>query len=91
MLFAQKNNLTDTVTYWNKNQPLTFKDFQGKPKQEDTGYHSISSKILTHKLGAIIKSINVDITTVKGKTTFTIRAAMLKVNHGLKITATLYC
>ena len=66
------------MTYWNKNQPLTFNDFQGKPKQEDTGYHLISSTTLTHKLGAIIKSINVDITTVKGKTTFVIQAAMLK-------------
>ena len=55
-----------------------FADFQGKPKKEDTTLHNVSPKMLTHKLGSIIISIDVDYVTARGKTVFTIRAGMKK-------------
>jgi len=77
-LLSQKIQQTDTIVYWTKNQRLSFDDFKGKPKKEDTSLRFISEKTLTHKLGAIIKSIEVKLMTEGEKVTFTIRAAMLK-------------
>ena len=66
------------IIYWTKTSRLIFSDFQGKPGQEDTTLYEASSKILTHKLGSIIKSIDVHLVTESGKTTFTIYAGMKK-------------
>lgn len=68
----------DDILYWTKTSRLIFSDFQGKPGQEDTTLYEASPKILTHKLGSIIKSIDVHLVTESGKTIFTIYAGMKK-------------
>jgi hypothetical protein len=74
-LNAQSPNDHD-ILYWSQNHRLDFGDFKGKPTQSDTTLHEVSPKILTHKLGAIIKSIDVHLVTEGHKTRFTIQAGM---------------
>ena len=77
-------NLNNDILYWSENHRLNFDDFEGKPNKEDTSLHEISPKMLTHKLGTIIKSINVHLETEQSKTTFTIYTAMKKSSSWLK-------
>jgi hypothetical protein len=83
---SQTNQNTDTVLYWNQAQRLTFDDFQGKPGEADTALYRSSATMLTHKLGAIVKSIDVHLVTEKRKTSFIIHAAMLKNKSWIKNT-----
>lgn len=75
-LHAQVQDHNDNILYWSQDHRLTFDDFKGKPSHEDTTLRKASPDMLTHKLGAIIKSIDVKFLSERGKTTFTIRAAM---------------
>lgn len=68
----------DDILYWTKNQRLAFADFQGRPGRGDTALREASAKMLTHKLGSITKSIDVQYKTKRGKTVFTIQAGMKK-------------
>jgi hypothetical protein len=68
----------DDILYWTKSQRLAFADFQGRPRREDTALQEASAKMLTHKLGSITKSIDVQYKTGPGKTVFTIQAGMKK-------------
>lgn len=77
-LNSQPVQSDNDILYWTKNSRLTFSDFQGMPSQKDTTFYEASPKILTHKLGSIIKSIDVHLVTESGKTTFTIYAGMKK-------------
>ncbi len=77
-LNAQPKQDDNNILYWTKDHRLTFDDFEGKPNRQDTTLRIHSPTILTHKLGAIIKSINVHLITEGGKTTFIIHAAMKK-------------
>ena len=74
----------DDILYWTKNHRLTFADFQGKANKEDTTLHETSAKMLIHKLGSIIKSIDVHLVTERGKTAFTIYAGMKKKSSWIK-------
>jgi hypothetical protein len=82
--FSQTNQNTDTVLYWNRKQQLTFDDFQGKPDEDDTALYRSSATTLTHKLGGIVKSIDVHLVNEKRTTTFIIHAAMLKNKSWIK-------
>ena len=75
---AQVLQQGDEILYWTKNNQLTLDDFRGLPSREDTILSGVSTKNMTHKLGAIIKGIDVLIKTEQGKTVFTIRAGMKK-------------
>lgn len=77
-VLANTRSNDDDILYWRKDQLLTFADFQGKPSQQDTSLREVSAGLLTHTLGAIIKSIDVQVITQKGKTTYTIFAGMKK-------------
>lgn len=77
ILQAQTNE-EDDILYWTKSQRLTFTDFQGKPGPGDTALREASAKTITHKLGSITKSIDVQYKTERGKTVFTIQAGMKK-------------
>lgn len=74
-LYSQIQN-GDDILNWSQSHRLTFEDFKGKPTQSDTTLHELTPKMLTHKLGAIIKSIDVHLLTERNKTTFTIQAGM---------------
>lgn len=78
---AQKE---DDILFWTENHRLTFDDFQGKPEQSDTTLYESSPNMMTHKLGAIIKSIDVHLSTQRGKTVFTIYAGMQKNQSWIK-------
>jgi hypothetical protein len=73
---SQTTTNDDDIIYWSQNHRLTFKDFKGTPTQSDTTLREASAKMLTHKLGAIIKSMDVHLLTERNKTTFTIQAGM---------------
>ncbi len=79
-IFIKLNSQTaannSDILYWSQNHPLAFENFKGKPTQSDTTLREASPKMLTHKLGAIIKSIDVHLLTEHNKTTFTIQAGM---------------
>jgi hypothetical protein len=80
--FANGNAQTlgpDTnILYWTTNPILLFADFEGRPERSDTVSNQPPVKMLTHTLGAIVKSIDVHFVTTGRKTVFTIRAAMKK-------------
>lgn len=75
-LHSQTLNNEDDILYWSQHHRLTFDNFKWKPTQSDTTLSEASPAMLTHKLGAIIKSIDVHILTKHSKTTFTIQAGM---------------
>src|SRR5919198_1341238 len=75
-LNSQTSTNDDDILYWSQSHRLTFENFKGKPTQSDTTLHEASPKMLTHKLGAIVKSIDVRLLTERDKTTFTIQAGM---------------
>ena len=80
-LYAQKDS---NILLWKKDYRLHFKDFQGKPSAEDTAIRYASDNLMSHKLGAILTSIQVDYITERGKTVFTIHAGMKKNESWLK-------
>lgn len=74
---AQGQSQPATILFWTEGQRLSFDDFKGKPKKIDTASKETSSPgALTHKLGTIVTALDVLVRTERGKTTFTIRAAM---------------
>lgn len=83
-LHSQTIQQNDDILYWTKKHRLTFVDFKGKISLEDTALHEGSTKMLTHKLGAIVKSIDVRLVTERGKTVFTINAGMKKESSWIK-------
>lgn len=74
----------DSIKYWSKREPLSFADFEAQPAFKDTGAVMVSDKLRTHKLGAIVTSIDVQVNRGEKSTTFTIRAAMLTTSSWLK-------
>lgn len=74
---AQTHRPDTNILYWTTNPILIFADFQRKPEPADTALNP-PAKTLTHTLGAIVKSVDVHFVTTRGKTVFTIRAAMKK-------------
>lgn len=72
------------IFYWSQNHRLTFKDFKGKPGRSDTTLREASPKMLTHKLGAIVTSIDVHFLNERNKTTFTIQAGMKQGSSWIK-------
>ncbi len=74
-LNARAQNTGDTL-YWSQNHRLVFEDFKGKPTKSDTTLYEATPDMLTHKLGAIVKSIDVHFLAEHNKTTFTIMAGM---------------
>ena len=77
-ILPAQTNEDDDILYWTKSQRLSFADFTGSPTREDTILREASAKTLTHKLGSITKSIDVQYKTERGKTVFTIQAGMKK-------------
>lgn len=75
-LFSQVTGNNTDILYWSQNHRLSFDDFKGKPTRNDTTAHEVNPKILTHRLGAIIESIDVHLLTEQNKTIFTIKAGM---------------
>ena len=64
----------DEIIFWQPGKRLGFADFGGEPGG-DTIYAAGSK---THRLGAIVKGIEVQMRTEKGQTRFTIYAGMKK-------------
>jgi hypothetical protein len=73
---SQSPNSDFDLIYWSEGKLLTFSDFKGRPYEGDTTSHEAGNNIQKHKLGAIVKSIDVHLLTEKSKSTFTIRAGM---------------
>jgi hypothetical protein len=74
---VQAQSPAQEVRFWKKDQSLSFEDFKGRPVQKDTaGSGTYSQEALTHRLGTIVTALDVLVRTDKGKTIFTIRAAM---------------
>lgn len=82
-LYSQIQN-GDDILYWSQSHRLTFEDFKGKPTQSDTTLHELTPKMLTHKLGAIVTSIDVHFLNERNKTTFTIQAGMKQGSSWIK-------
>lgn len=83
-LNAQTTQKEAKLLSWTNSRSLTFSDFQGKPGVADTALQEASAKAATHKLGEIVKSIKVHFVSARGKTTFTIHAAMKKDESWIK-------
>jgi hypothetical protein len=64
------------ISYWTKGKRLAFADFRGVPPPVTFHPDSTGTKRPVHKLGAIVKSIDVTIRTIPGKTIFKIHAGM---------------
>ncbi|MEP6713513.1 MAG: hypothetical protein ABJA37_13900 [Ferruginibacter sp.] len=85
MIFMSAKTQTDNgKIYWNSAYRLSFSDFKGSPTQEDTLLRKVDSLNATHKLGAISKSLDVQLTTKSGKTIFKIYAGMEQFNSWIK-------
>ncbi|MES2645985.1 MAG: hypothetical protein V4717_03845 [Bacteroidota bacterium] len=70
---AQNKQGTEVV-FWKPGERLDFSDFKAKPKQDSANNSTVNN---IHKLGVIVKSIDVQIITSNDKTVFTIYAGMI--------------
>lgn len=78
VLLGQGEKRNPDILFWSFNRPLSFSDFKGAPPKKDTALYETSAPAASHPLGYISTSIHVHYEPARGKTGFTIRAAMQK-------------
>lgn len=78
VLPAQQNKTDSNLLYWAKDRRLTFEDFEAFHTTKDTIFIRVAKGAGIHRLGVLLSAIDVQVKTIRGKTTFTIRAVMDK-------------